>query len=157
LLSVMCAHLGGVLFAWIILRWRVGREWKRKIALSRRPSVTHSLLVLVGLVALLAVSACVSLVIDKYVPSLEDLLRLVGINFSVKGAEMIPELVKASPLALAIFTVGVLPAFDEEFWCRGFIAHGLSQRYGAWIVVLVTSFLFGCLHVDPRQGLGTVF
>src|SRR5437764_955641 len=68
-LSIMCAHLGGILFAWIILRWQVGRQWKRKIALSRRPSATHALLTLIGLVAMLAVGACISMVIDKYVPS----------------------------------------------------------------------------------------
>lgn len=156
-LSIMCAHLGGVVFSWIILRWQVGRQWKRKIALSRRPSGTHALLTLIGLVAMLAVGACVSSVIDKFVPSLEDLLRYVGLDIPFKGAEMIPDLIKASPLALALFTVGVLPAFDEEFWCRGFIANGLSQRYKAWLVVLITSFLFGSLHVDPRQGLGAVF
>jgi CAAX protease family protein len=155
--AILFAHLGGLLFAWLVLRWQVGRQWKRKVALSRRPTVTHALLTLVGLVAMLAVGACVSAPIDKYVPSLEDLLHRVGIDFPVKGAEMIPELIQASPLALALFTVGVMPAFDEEFWCRGFIAHGLSQRYAAWAVVLMTSFLFGCLHVDPRQGLGAMF
>jgi membrane protease YdiL (CAAX protease family) len=158
MLSTMCAHLGGIVFACLMLRWLVGRQWKRQIALSRPPSITHCLLVLVGLVAMLALGTAISIPIDKFVPSMEDLLRWVGIKLPMKGAnEMIPEMVKASPLLLAVFTVGVLPAFDEELWCRGFIAHGLSRRYPAWAVVLMTSFLFGCLHVDPPQAIGAMF
>lgn len=157
MLSVMCAHIGGLVFAWLVLRWQVGRQWKRKIALSRLPSVTHSILVLVGLVAMLAVGTWISVPIEKYVPSMEDILRWLGIHFPMKGAEMIVDMVRANPLALALFTVGMLPALDEEFWCRGFLANGLSRRYSTWVVVLIVSFLFGCLHVDPRQGLGAMF
>ena len=61
-----------------------------------------------------------------------------------------------TPLGLDLVAVAVLPAINEEFWTRGFIAHGLSGRYATWVVVLVTSFLFGCLHLDPRQGLGAM-
>jgi membrane protease YdiL (CAAX protease family) len=158
MLSTMCAHLSGVLLSWLILRWQVGRQWRRKIALTRLPTITHSVLVLVGLVAMISVGAWITFPISKVIPSLEQLLRWVGINLPMKGTnEMIPELVKASPLALALFTVGVLPAFDEEFWCRGFIAHGLSRRYPAWAVILITSFLFGCIHIDPPQAVGAMF
>jgi membrane protease YdiL (CAAX protease family) len=157
LLTVMCSHIGGVLFGWLIMRWQLGRGWKRKIALTRRPSVTHMILTLIGLVAMLGVGAAVEVPIGKFVPSMEDIMKRVGFNFPVQGAEMIPELIKSAPLALALFTVGLLPAFDEEFWCRGFIANGLSHRYAAWAVVGITSFLFGLLHVDPRQGLGAMF
>jgi uncharacterized protein len=157
-LSIMCAHLGGILFSWLVLRWQVGRQWKRKIALTRRPTVTHALLTLVGLVAMLAVSTCLSALIDQYIPTMEDLFRWIGFNFPMKGAnETIPELVKASPFLLALFVVGVMPALDEELWCRGFIANGLSHRYPTWAVIGITSFLFGAIHVDPRQGLGAMF
>jgi uncharacterized protein len=157
MLTVMCSHLGGVLFGWYFLRRQVGPHWKRKIALSRRPTLTHAVLVLIGLVAMLAVGTCIEVPIERFVPSLEDIAKKIGFDFPVKGAEMIPEMIKACPLALALFTVGVLPAFDEEFLCRGLVAWGLSFRYPAWAVVGMTSFLFGCLHVDPRQGLGAMF
>ena len=157
MLTVMCSHLGGVLFGWLILRWQLGRGWARKIALARRPTVTHAVLTVIGLVAMLGVGAAIEVPIGRYVPSMQDLLERLGVNFPVQGAEVIPEMIKAAPLALALFTVGVLPAVDEELWCRGFIAHGLSQRYAAWVAIGMTSFLFGVLHVDPRQGLGAMF
>jgi membrane protease YdiL (CAAX protease family) len=158
MLTVMCSHIGGVLFGWLIMRWQLGRGWARKVALTRRPTATHALLTLIGLVAMLGLGAAIEVPINKVVPSMEEILDRVGFKFPMQGAEtMIPEMIKAAPLALALFTVGMLPAFDEEFWCRGFIAHGLSHRYPAWAVIGFTSFLFGALHVDPRQGIGAMF
>jgi membrane protease YdiL (CAAX protease family) len=158
MLTVTGAHVGGVLFSWLILRWQLGRSWKRKIALTRRPTGTHIALVLIGVVALLATGTVVDHVVGRFVPSLQDLLQKIGFNFPMQGSdELIPEMVNKSPWLLALFTVGVLPAFDEEFWCRGFLANGLAQRYRAWAVVLIVSFLFGAMHVDPRQGTGAMF
>jgi uncharacterized protein len=158
MLMVSCAHIGGILFSWLILRWQLGRPWKRKIALTRRPTATHAVLILIGVVALLSLGALVDNVIGHFVPSLDQLLKKLGINFPIQGSEqIIPEMINKTPWLLALFTVGVLPAFDEEWWCRGFLGHGLSQRYPAWAVVLIVSFLFGALHVDPRQGLGAMF
>jgi len=115
-------------------------------------------LTVLGLVAMIAVGTCVSFVIDRYVPGLEDLFHWVGVDFPLKGAnEAIADMVRVSPLPLALFVVAVRPALCEELLCRGFIGYGLGQRYRAVPVVLMTSFLFGCLHVEPKQALGAMF
>ena len=49
-----------------------------------------------------------------------------------------------------------LAAICEEVFCRGFLAWGLAGRYATWAVVLIVSFLFGCLHADPQQGVGAM-
>jgi membrane protease YdiL (CAAX protease family) len=136
----------------------VGRSWKRKIALTRGPTATHFALVLIGMPAMLALASGVDMVIQRIVPSMQQVLDAVGLHFpGLEGTdEMIGKLVGQSPWALALFVVGVTPAVCEEVFCRGFLGWGLSYRYRSWMVVLIVSFLFGCLHGDPRQGLGAM-
>ena len=155
--TLIASHLVGLLFSWIVLRWRVGgRRWKRRIALTRPPAITHWVLILIGLPAMLALSTAVEQPIMEYVPSIQDLLNRAHINFEWPGIEVIMPLLQKTPLPLAIFAVAILPALNEEFWCRGFIAQGLAGRYRTWAVVLVTSFLFGVIHLEPRQGIGAM-
>jgi uncharacterized protein len=155
---LMTTQLVGLLFCWLILRWQCGgRTWKRKIALSRRPSMTHAVLVLIGAPAMIICGMAIEQPIFKYVPSIQDLLNLAGIDLKWEGVEAAKPLMQFAPWPLTLFTIGVLPAFNEEFWCRGFLAQGLGGRYRPWAVILMTSFLFGCIHVEPRQGLWAMF
>lgn len=158
LVVVAGTQVAGLLLSWILFRWNVGRQWKRVIALTRLPTLTHAALVLVGMPALLALAAVVDALIQKYVPSLQQILDSLGVHLpGMEGTdEMIGRLVGQSPWALALFVVGVTPAICEEVFCRGFLGWGLSHRYRSWAVVLIVSFLFGCLHADPRQGLGAM-
>jgi membrane protease YdiL (CAAX protease family) len=156
LLLVAATQFAGLLLSWILLRTHCGKTWKRKIALTRRPTRTHLALVLVGIPALLAVSTVIDSSITRHVPSMQQILDWFGIQFEFQGAEMLPQLIGKSPWALAIFVIAVTPGICEEMFCRGFLGQGLSGRYRTWAVVLFVSFLFGCLHIDPRQGLGAM-
>src|SRR5262249_39271121 len=121
------------------------------------PTKTHAVLVLIGLPAMLTLSAAIEQPIMRLVPSIEDITRgLFGVPIEFPGIEALMPLLQKAPWPLALFAVAVLPAFNEEFWCRGFLGQGLSARYRNWGVVLIVSFLFGCLHLDPRQGLGAM-
>jgi membrane protease YdiL (CAAX protease family) len=158
MLTVLIAsHLVGVLFGWIMIRWRIGRQWKRRMALTRWPSITHWVLILIGFPALLGVSSAVEQPIMKYVPSVQDLLNRANIDFEWPGIEAVEPLLKKTPFLLAFFAVAILPAVNEEFWCRGFLGRGLAGRYPMWAVMLMTSFLFGAIHLEPRQGLWAMF
>jgi membrane protease YdiL (CAAX protease family) len=157
LLVVGCTQFGGLALSWLLLRLWCGKPWKRKIALTRLPTATHAALVLIGFPAMLALSSLVEIPIAKYVPNMKDLLDAIGIHLDLEGSsEAILAMVKDAPWALAIFVVAVSPGICEEFFCRGFLAQGLSGRYSTWLVVLIVSFLFGCLHADPQQGLGAM-
>jgi membrane protease YdiL (CAAX protease family) len=146
------------LLSWILLRYWCGREWKRKIALTRLPTATHFILVLIGFPALIALGAAIEVPISRYVPSIQDVLNSLGINLEFEGADKaLPKLIGPTPWALAIFGVAITPALCEEVFCRGFLAWGVSGRYVSWAVVLIVSFLFGCLHGDPQQGVGVMF
>ncbi|HKA07342.1 MAG TPA: CPBP family intramembrane glutamic endopeptidase [Gemmataceae bacterium] len=155
---VVATQFLGLLLSWILLRYWCGREWKRKIALTRLPTWTHCVLVVIGFPALIALGAAIEGPIQQYVPSLQDVLNSLGLNIEFEGADKsLPKLIGPSPWALAIFAVAISPAICEEVFCRGFLAWGLSGRYVTWAVVLIVSFLFGCLHGDPQQGVGAMF
>ena len=154
---VTATQFTGLLLSWILLRYWCGREWKRKIALTRRPSMTHIVLILIGFPAVIALGAAIGIPIERYIPSLQDILQSIGIDIDFEGAEkVVAKLVGQSPWLLAIFAVAISPAICEEVFCRGFLAWGLAGRYATWAVVLIVSFLFGCLHADPQQGVGAM-
>jgi uncharacterized protein len=155
---VAATQATGLALSWLLFRTVVGRSWKRQIALTRLPSPTHAVLVLIGIPAVLALGSAIDVPIQRYVPSLQDVLKAIGIDMpGLEGTdEMLGKLIGQSPWALALFVVGVTPAVCEEVFCRGFLGWGLSHRYRAWAVVLIVSFLFGLLHGDPRQGLGAM-
>jgi membrane protease YdiL (CAAX protease family) len=159
MISILIAsHLVGLLCGWLMLRWWFGgRKWKRRIALARWPGVTHWVLILIGLPAALALSAALEKPIMKYIPSVQDLLNWAHIDFEWPGIEAAEPLLRKTPFALALFAIAVLPAVNEEFWCRGFLGRGLASRYRTWAVMLMTSFLFGAIHLEPRQGLWAMF
>ena len=50
----------------------------------------------------------------------------------------------------------LLAALGEELCFRGFIGRGLVARYGALTGVLLTSLLFGLVHLDPVQATGAM-
>jgi membrane protease YdiL (CAAX protease family) len=157
LIVVAGSQFGGLVVSWILLRVWCGKTWKRKIALTRLPTPTHALLVLLGFPAMIALSAGLEIPIRQFIPSMQDILQAIGLNFQMDGTtEAILAMVKNAPWLLAIFVVAVSPGICEEVFCRGFLAQGLSGRYSTWAVVLIVSFLFGCLHGDPQQGFGAM-
>src|SRR5262249_52506622 len=61
------------------------------------------------------------------------------------------------PWFWALLFAAVLPAVGEELLCRGLIGRGLVARYGPVVGVLLTSLLFGLLHIDPvRMAAATI-
>jgi membrane protease YdiL (CAAX protease family) len=147
----------GLGLSWLLLRLWCGKPWPRKIALTRLPTPTHALLVLIGFPAMIALASIVEVPITKYVPTMQELMKAIGVNFQMEGTtEAILAMVKDAPWALAIFAVGVTPGICEEVFCRGFLGQGLSGRYRTIAVVGIVSFLFGCLHGDPQQGAGAM-
>jgi len=128
----------------IAIRLVVGCDWKRRIAL-RRPSAIHFLLVLVGMAGLLILSEGLDEIIKKFIPSLQQ--------FGMPDLEELAKMFEAWPWPLAVLIVAVGPAVGEELWFRGFLGRGLVGRHGATVGVLLTSFLFGFIHLIPRQAV----
>lgn len=133
--AVLCLLLYGFL----------GDHWPRRLPGGAVPlgQVTYSLLGLVGFVVVawgffqwLAPSMRTAL------PSSQEPLDMEGLERVLSGW----------PIVLAVLLIGVFPGVCEELWCRGFIGRGLVGLHGYFWGVLLSSFLFGLIHGDPRQG-----
>jgi len=61
------------------------------------------------------------------------------------------------PFLLIFIAACLLPGLGEEIFFRGFMHHGLSKRHGPILTILITSFLFGIMHIDPVQSCGAAF
>ena len=55
-------------------------------------------------------------------------------------------------LILGLLVIGVGPAFGEELLFRGYAQTRLSRRLGRWWGILITSLMFGIMHMDLVQG-----
>jgi membrane protease YdiL (CAAX protease family) len=139
-----------IVFALVVLRFVVGGEWRREIAV-RLPSVTHLILVLLSFLPMVLLSNGVYELIKLVVP---DVFALVGMRDPMEFAL---EMAGSWPLSVAVLLIGVGPALAEELWCRGFLGRGLVGNYGAVAGVFLTSFLFGSIHLVPRQGIAAMF
>ncbi len=126
-----------VVLSLAVLRLVAGRDWARQVAF-RRPSVSHLGLVLLLFPVVLLMAQAIDELVKDQVPSLFDLDQFLGV-------------VGHWPVWLGVFLIGVGPAFGEELWCRAFLGRGLVGTYGPVRGVLLSSLLFGLMHVEPRQ------
>ena len=86
-------------------------------------------------------------------------LAIVASEVANVAAEILPSIGDGSAMLLAnqpwifLLVVGcIFPAIGEEIYFRGFIGRGLIARLGLWRGMLLASFLFGLIHIDPHQG-----
>lgn len=60
----------------------------------------------------------------------------------------------AGPYGVLVL-IALLPAVCEEIFCRGYLLSGLREGMNRWVAVLVTSGMFGIMHLDPGRILPT--
>ncbi len=63
----------------------------------------------------------------------------------------------AMDIEKVIIAACFFPAVGEELLFRGFIGRGLVGRYGRVAGVLITSAIFGAIHLEPLQAIGAFF
>lgn len=144
-IGVFVIELSVVAFPLLIIRLVVGRDWTRQLAV-RRPSLSHTLLVLASLPAFMLLGSVAYNYLRTvwHMPNLSD--------YGLGGMEEMVSVASKWPWPFAVLVIGVGPGIGEELWCRGFLGRGLVGNYGAVLGILATSFFFGLIHVDPCQG-----
>jgi membrane protease YdiL (CAAX protease family) len=146
-------YVGSLIFALLLLRFGVGPEWKRKVAL-RRPPVVPLVLSLMVFPGLMLTHAVVHVGLNE---SAEAVMKLFGAEADTGSMEaQMKAMISPWPLWVAVLVIGVGPGVVEEFFCRGFLGRGLMARYGPVGGVLLTSMLFGMLHLLPLYAVGTM-
>lgn len=133
---------GVVCFAlWAVL----GRRWGQRISNNWSPTLSTGLTV----AALAGLVGCAATLYTLALPAFRDLLPA---GAAMADMEEMEGLFTGWPVAVAVLFIAVLPALSEELWCRAFLGRGLIGLHGYFWGVLLTSFLFGIIHVDPCQG-----
>lgn len=82
---------------------------------------------------------------------LDGSLELLGVPLS-EGLTLFSEVISsASPAQLCLLALALSlgPGLGEELLFRGYIQTRLTERYGVMSGVVLSSLLFGALHLDP--------
>jgi hypothetical protein len=66
---------------------------------------------------------------------------------------LLPEGISAFDALAMLFLAGFAAPFGEELLFRGILYSMFRERWGIWIGVLVSSFLFGLIHGNLAVGL----
>lgn len=136
--GLLVTELVSIVLGWLTLRLVVGKDWPRKVAL-RRPGLVHLGLTLLIFPAVVLVGDGMGELAKRLVPSLIDLEDTIG------------TLGQHWPWWLGVLIIGFGPGIGEELWCRAFLGRGLVGHYGVTAGIVLTSLLFGVMHVEPRQ------
>jgi membrane protease YdiL (CAAX protease family) len=139
----LVAEISVIGFSLVVIRLVMGRDWPRLVAL-RRPGFVHVLLALAALPALIVLADGAYEVAKQCLPGLDKL--------GLPGMEEMVNQFSSWHWAFAVLVIGVGPGIGEELWCRAFLGRGLVGHYGLVVGVLLTSFYFGFIHIDPQQG-----
>jgi membrane protease YdiL (CAAX protease family) len=141
--GMLTAQVASLALICLIVPRRIGPDWKRQIGV-RTPAGLHVFLVLMLVPGFMILSGGLQELIT-YLTGIKQPLANRALNSTFRQV----------PWYVTFLAVALGPGFVEEVWCRGFLGRGLSARYGlAWGVV-VTSLLFGLLHVDPAYAAVT--
>ncbi len=70
--------------------------------------------------------------------------------------EVVKEMAEKSSLWALILVIAVCPAIGEELVFRGAIGRGLLARWGLIPGILITSFMFGLVHMHPAHAIAVI-
>lgn len=130
-----------LLMAVVLIALREGSAWRRTMAFWS-PHPAHVLVTLLLVLPGMLLASELGTFAQRFLP------RLTGAQESYAALSQM-----AWPLVL--FVGAVLPAVGEELFFRGLLGRGLTARYGVIVGVIITSILFGLIHMDPPQVLAT--
>jgi membrane protease YdiL (CAAX protease family) len=134
----------GLIFTVTVLRFKIGRNWPRQLAV-RIPHFEHVVLVLLLILPFLVFNI-----------TLQAALQFILDRLHIRGLPDLEGVMKAMagwPWWILVFAMSVGPALSEELFCRGFLGQGLVSRRGLTAGILATSVLFGLIHVIPLQAI----
>ncbi len=121
-----------------------------------RPDLKHLAIVIGGTLPLsFCVSAC-SLPFHLGWQAITEQFPELKFFDSMNAMEMVKEMSETTPLLLMIVIVAALPAIGEELIFRGAIGRVLIANLGVWGGVILTSVLFGGVHLHPVHALSVI-
>ena len=65
--------------------------------------------------------------------------------------EVFESMLENKYIIISVISVGIIPAFTEEMLFRGIILNGFKENYSHKKAMIVSSLLFGIVHLNPWQ------
>lgn len=122
--------------AWILRRRRLGLA---AIGFGRRVTVRDFKLAALGFVGYYGLLIIVISVVTLLLPNFDtNEAQDIGFNFLSSPTDKI----------IALIALVILPPLGEETLMRGYLYSGLRLRLKFWPSLLITSFLFGAIHLS---------
>lgn len=138
------AGLATVLYGAVAVSLRLRRQGGIRGLGLHLPSRVHLALVALGMLPLsLLCTELQKSIFGVYPDSQEEYMQL----FNHLGD---------APLSQLLWGIALAPALGEELIFRGLIGRGLIARWGVFAGMVITSALFGLLHVNPAQALAVI-
>ena len=122
----------------------------------QRPDHRHFWLVLGGTLPLTMCVSVWAVPVQLGWSLIKEAIPVLSVFDSMNSMEAIKDLADASSLGAMVFVVAVLPAIGEELIFRGAIGRVLIANLGMISGVLLTTFLFGCLHIHPVHAVAVM-
>jgi len=84
---------------------------------------------------------------------LASVISLTNLIQHFPSHEIVEQFITSGGLVVRILAVGLLAPVVEELMCRGIILTRLCTWMPTWVAVLVSSALFGIIHLNLLQGI----
>lgn len=133
------AQILSVIYGIVLSRRFYGPKWKQKIGLAQATPGS--------IVAGMALGVSLFFLAEGLSHLANDYFQKIHYESEVS------KMFAPWPWWAGVLIIGLGPALGEEIFCRGFLGRGLVSRLGRVRGVLLTSFLFGIMHIAPIQAL----
>lgn len=120
------------------------------------PDPRHVMIVALGTVPVSLCVAAWSLPIQWAWSSLQEMQPMLKVFDEMNTMEVVKEMGQSTPFLVMVFVIAVLPAVGEELVFRGAIGRVLIANMGLWGGLILTSILFGLLHIHPVHALSVI-
>ena len=121
-----------------------------------RPDPRHVWMVIAGTLPLTFCISVWSMPIKLGWDTLGEMFPILKMIDGANTMELIKGMADTTPLWVMIISIAVMPAIGEELVFRGAIGRTLIANLGLWGGVLLTSFLFGWMHLHPVHALAVM-
>ena len=131
---------------------RLGLRADRRLMLTRIPTF-HTVLILCSFLPMSLLCGQLHLWAKAGWDRLVELAPILRYFSMTDTMDAIQPLAESASLPTLILILGVAPAISEELVFRGVIGRGLVARFGIVPGILLTSILFGAVHLHPAHAV----
>jgi len=123
----------------IFIGYKKTKQKFNEVFKFNKVSLDYWLAIIVFMIGFIIVSSEIDNIINYFFP-MTDFLQ-----------DMFETILIKQMFVISIILVGIVPAITEEMFFRGAILNGFAENYSNKKSILISSLLFGIIHLNPWQ------